>query len=104
MPILSAPPFGAGVLRLECVASDHTSLEDPPPTALEPSAPPWAILPMSWQLRETYRSGMVRMTFPGIRAMGVKTWEKRRKNRGHSESSPECLNAVNPAVGLSAPK
>jgi hypothetical protein len=29
---------------------------------------------------------------------------KPRKNRGQSESSPRCLNAVNPAVGLSAPK
>ena len=47
---------------------------------------------------------MVRLDFPGIRAIGVKSWEKPRKNHDHSESSPRCLNAVNPAVALSAIK
>src|SRR5262249_3621296 len=42
--------------------------------------------------------------FPGIGIIGVESWQKTRKNRGQSESSPRCLNAVNPAVALSAPK
>jgi hypothetical protein len=42
-----------------------------------------------------------RATFPGIGVI-VKSWRKTRKNRGQSESSPSCLNAVNPAVGFSA--
>src|SRR5215813_6732452 len=45
-----------------------------------------------------------RPIFPGIGVIGVKSRQKTRKNRGPSESSPRCLNAVNPAVGFSAPK
>src|SRR5215471_5731733 len=45
-----------------------------------------------------------RPTFPGIGVIGVKSWQKPRENRGQSERSPRCLNAVNPAVALSAPK
>src|SRR5262250_386881 len=52
-----------------------------------------------------YRTPTGRPTFPGIGIIiGVKSWQKTRKNRGQSESSPRCLNAVNPAVALSAPK
>src|SRR5215469_947183 len=55
----------------------------------------------SWEM---YRTPPGRPTFPGIGVIGVKSWQKPRKNRGQSESSPRCLNAVNPAVALSAPK
>src|SRR5262249_17526777 len=51
-----------------------------------------------------YRTPTGRPTFPGIGVIGVKSWQKTRKNRGQSESSPRCLNAVNPAVALSAAK
>src|SRR6516162_4467085 len=51
-----------------------------------------------------YRTPTGRPTFPGIGVIGVKSWQKTRKNRGQSEISPRCLNAVNPAVALSAPK
>src|SRR5215469_5345886 len=51
-----------------------------------------------------YRTPPGRPTFPGIGVIGVKSWQKTRKNRGQSESRPRCLNAVNPAVALSAPK
>src|SRR5262249_10069322 len=56
----------------------------------------------SW---ERYRTPPGRPTFPGIGVIGVKSWQKTtRKNRGPSERSPRCLNAVNPAVAISAPK
>src|SRR5215831_14503796 len=51
-----------------------------------------------------YQTPPGRPTFPGMGLIGVKSWQKPRKNRGQSESSPGCLNAVNPAVALSAPK
>jgi hypothetical protein len=36
--------------------------------------------------------------------IGVKSWQKPRKNCGIQKSSSGRLNAVNPAVALSAPK
>src|SRR5215831_20204787 len=51
-----------------------------------------------------YQTPPGRPTFPGMGLIGVKSWQKPRKNRGQSESSPRCLNAVNPAVAFSAPK
>ena len=55
----------------------------------------------SWEM---YRTPTGRPTFPGMGIIGVISWQKTLKNRGQSASSPRCLNAVNPAVGLSAPK
>src|SRR5215472_15327962 len=38
------------------------------------------------------------LTFPGIGVIGVKSWQKTRKNRGQSESSPRCGIPVGDAV------
>src|SRR5215831_3584729 len=40
-----------------------------------------------------YRTPTGRPTFPGIGVIGVKSWQKTRKNRGQSASGPRCLNA-----------